>query len=379
MPCNNTKQCVLSNSRNISKMIFAETKLGSEILSSIKWRDEIELQDFVVKNSKEIFSKFLEDVKICIIGREINNENGRVDILLLDQNGLVYIVEVKLDSWSSGKRHIFAQLFGYMSAISNQCKFQGFDRFIKNCEESIKDNFEFNGTFDQYLEQEFEISQDQVKKIKTDLEINIKENTIYGVIVMDTLEDSLKRDIDHWLTTEIRVSGIELQRYSKNDTIFTTLNHYGAEKLYLNKKHSSKWDNEHIKGWEYFENEIRENQELNENAKNILQLVDTLKQIPESEGYMKKSSKTLVTYFKRFGNWGETPLKIYPNGELRLHWKSVFKDDVKISEEFKRDFFKIDPIFEQEFEYNKTVYGIKPDKWIPKIDEFIKLFRKYFS
>ncbi len=180
-------------------VIFVSNNSKTHTLDSEEWKDETEIQDFVVKNAKTIFSEFLdEDGKICAIGKELRNGNGEADIIFLDQNGSLYIVETKLDS-NTDKRQVFAQVMGYMSGIRNQCVYQTFDDFINDCEQSIQNQFGFSGTFTEYIKQKFETDEESVNEIKSNLKNNIKENSVYCIIVMDLIENSLKLDIDHYL------------------------------------------------------------------------------------------------------------------------------------------------------------------------------------
>lgn len=346
---------------------------------SVEWREEPELQDFVVENAQIIFSKFLDkDTKICVIGKELENENGRADILLLDQTGSLYIVETKLDS-NTEKRHIFAQLTGYLSAVRTQYVYPNFGDFIKDCEESIKSKFKFSGSFDEYIQKKFDIEKENVDEIKNNLKNNIEENSVYGVIVMDTIENSLKLDIDYFLMNNFNLCGIELQKHSEYDATFVVPQYYGFEKLGLTEKRDSKWYREHEKGWHLFNAEIQKNSELDENSKkNILKITNVLENIPNSEGWIRKSNKTLETYFQKFSDSNDLVLTIKVNGILNFHLEKTFKDNPTMHDDFKNQLSKIDPIIEREIK-GRVFYNISPELWMPKIDEFIALFEKFYS
>jgi len=361
-------------------VIFVSKNSNNYTLDEVEWREETEIQDFIVENSKTIFSEFLdEDVKICAIGRELPNGNGKADIIFLDQTGSLYIVEAKLDS-NTDKRHVFAQVMGYVSAVRNQCVYQTFDDFINDCEQSIKKQFGFSGTFDEYIQQKFDIDEKAVNEIRNNLKNNIKENSVFCIIIMDTIENSLKLDIDNYLMNGLQVCGVELQKHLESDTSFVIPHYYGIEKLFLNEKHTSKWYRVHVKGWNFFNDKILTSQKLDENTrKNILKLTASLENISGSEGWVKKSNNKLETYFKKFGDYDYHVLNIYDNGTLNFHIKSPFKDDLKLGQDFRSQLCNIDPIIEEEMKSRTEFYSVKPELWIPKIDEFIALFEKFYS
>ncbi len=173
--------------------------------------------------------------------------------------------------------------------------------------------------------------------------------------------------------------GVELQKYLESDTSFVTLHYYGIEKLFLNEKHTSKWYQGHVKGWNFFNDKILTSEKLDENTrKNILKLTASLENIPGSEGWVKKSNNKLETFFKKFGDCDYYVLNIYYDGTLNFHLTSAFKDDPNLGQDFKNQFSKIDPIIEQEIK-GRTFYRVKPELWIPKIDEFIALFEEFYS
>ena len=360
-------------------VIFVKNNSKNHTQNSIEWREETEIQDFVVENAETIFSEFLDvNGKICAIGKELHNGNGYADFIFLDQNGSLYIVETKLDS-NTDKRRVFAQVTGYMGGIRNQCVYQTFEGFISDCEQSIQKQFGFSGTFDEYVQEKFKIDKKSVNEMKSNLKNNIKENSVFCIIIMDKIENSLKLDIDHYLMNNIQMCGVELQKYSESDTSFVTLHYYGIEKLFLNEKHTSKWYQEHVKGWNFFNDKILASEKLDENTKTkILKLTAALENISNSEGWVKKSNNKLETFFKKFGDYDYYVLNIYDDGTLNFHLTSTFKDDPNLGQDFKNQFSKIDPIIEQEIK-GRTFYSVKPELWVPKVDEFISLFEEFYA
>ena len=346
---------------------------------SVEWKHESELQGFVVENTQIIFSKLLDkDIKICVIGKELVNENGRADIILLDQNGSLYIVEAKLDS-NTGKRQMFAQLLGYLSAISTQNDYPNFGNFIKDCEESIKSTFGFMGNFDEYVQKEFNVTKKDVEQIKNNLKKNIEKDSVYGLFVMDLIENSLKNDIDYFLRRGFNFCGIELQKYSALDISFIVPQYHGLEKLNLTEKRDPKWYREHEEGWHLFNAEIQNNSELDVNTKkSILKITNVLENISNSSGWIRKANKTLEPYFQKFSDSDDLVLKISINGNLTFHLQKTFKDQAELNQEFKMELSILTQSLKGKLEPGKN-YNVPPELWMPKIDEFIALFEKFYS
>jgi len=359
-------------------VIFVSKNSKTRIQDYVEWKKEPELHDYVIENSEIIFSEFLDKgIKICAIGEELNNENGRADIIFLDQNGSLYIVETKLDS-NTDRRHVLSQVTQYMSAVWSQCVHHKFEYFINDCEESIKNKFKFSGNFDEYIRQKFDIDEKTVNEIKRKLENNIRGNSIFGVIIMDYIENPLKLDIDYFLTNQFNICGIELQKYSESDTFFVVPQYYGLEKLGYVETRNTDWYKKHVEGWYVFNIAIQKNQELDENTKkSILKLTASLENIPGSAGWVRKSDDTLETYFPKIEDSDRTAFTIRVNGRLNFNLRPLMKDP-KLIQDFKDQFSKIDSDIEQKIK-DREMFPITVETWAPKIDEFIEFLRKFYS
>jgi len=90
-----------------------------------------------------------------------------------------------------------------------------------------------------------------------------------------------------------------------------------------------------------------------------------------------KSNKKLESYFDKFNDGEDLVLTINVCGEMNFHLKNMFKNDTKLSQDFLNQLYKIIPISE-ELE-NRWYFHVKPEDWIPKVDEFTVLFEKFYS
>jgi hypothetical protein len=79
--------------------------------------DENELQQYIFKYPELLQNEL--DTKFHALAREVTLKNaGKLDILLIDNNGCPIAVEVKLQRNSQARREVVAQIFDYISDIS---------------------------------------------------------------------------------------------------------------------------------------------------------------------------------------------------------------------------------------------------------------------
>jgi len=368
-------------------VIFVSTNSGIHSSDMIEWKDELEMQDFILQKPEAVFSEFFEEsVRICPIGKELSNENGRADFIFLSEYADLFIIETKLDS-NNDKRDIFSQVKGYASAIRNQCTFQTFDDFLKDCEKSIESNqldevahnLGNSVVFKEYLNRQFKSSVEETNKILAALKKNIKENSnVFCVIVMDHISNSFKRDIDYYIADKSHIFGVELQKYIQNNSQIIVPLYYGLEKLLLEETYSSEWQEQHEKGWNTFNENIKSNSELDDKTKNtILKFTAALGNMHGTEGWLKISNNTLKIYFENAGFSNKSTLYIAENGELIIYL-NAFRDNPEISSNFKNQLSKIDNSIKKNINRELTLH-VKPEIWIPKVDEFIAVFEKVCS
>ena len=69
---------------------------------------------------------------------------------------------------------------------------------------------------------------------------------------MDIIDDSLKRNINFFLSNDFKICGIELTKHSELDTDFVVPHYTGFEYFGVTEKRDPKWYREHEEGWHLF-------------------------------------------------------------------------------------------------------------------------------
>jgi len=86
-------------------------------VASSGYSNEAELQEILADNPSLL--KYESDPNIELIQTELNLPNtGKADILFIDSDGLPIVVEVKLAKNAESRREIVAQIFDYISSIT---------------------------------------------------------------------------------------------------------------------------------------------------------------------------------------------------------------------------------------------------------------------
>ena len=105
------------------------TDSGSTIEQE-EYKDEDELQDLIFKHP-ELISE--ENSELTSIMREVGTRAGRIDVLDIAENGIITIVEVKLARNPQSRREVLAQIFDYISELSNYSYYEFRNKCYEEC------------------------------------------------------------------------------------------------------------------------------------------------------------------------------------------------------------------------------------------------------
>jgi len=74
---------------------------------------EDELQNYIYENPDVVpLYEIKEDIRVCILARELSTQSGPIDAVGVDQDGEIYLIETKLYK-NQDKRHVVAQVLDY--------------------------------------------------------------------------------------------------------------------------------------------------------------------------------------------------------------------------------------------------------------------------
>ena len=92
--------------------------LNGTIIDSGFFNAEDELQNAIAKNPQILFEE--DEPKAYLVKREVTLPSaGRLDILLVDENGVPVAVEVKLGKNIQSRREVVAQVFDYAADLNS--------------------------------------------------------------------------------------------------------------------------------------------------------------------------------------------------------------------------------------------------------------------
>ena len=177
-------------------MIITET--GSTIEQK-EYKDEDELQELIYKHP-ELISE--ENTELTSIMREVSTRAGRIDVLDIAENGIITIVEVKLARNPQSRREVLAQIFDYISELSNYSYYELNDATNGTLEKVIS-------SFDNYAE------------LPRLIEDNLKNGIVRLIIAVDESNDGLKRLAEFVARhTDFRIDLVEIKKYLNGDNYF---------------------------------------------------------------------------------------------------------------------------------------------------------------
>lgn len=174
------------------------TDSGSTIEQE-EYKDEDELQDLIFKHP-ELISE--ENSELTSIMREVGTRAGRIDVLDIAENGIITIVEVKLARNPQSRREVLAQIFDYISELSNYSYYELNDVTNGALEKVIS-------SFDNYAE------------LPRLIEDNLKNGVVRLIIAVDESNDGLKRLAEFVARhTDFRIDLVEIKKYLNGNNYF---------------------------------------------------------------------------------------------------------------------------------------------------------------
>ena len=175
-------------------------------VTSSAYNNEAELQEILADNPSLLTNE--TDPPIALIQTELNlPDSGKADILYIDSDGLPIVVEVKLAKNAESRREIVAQIFDYISSIT-QFTVDELDDLTENqLQTAIKSLAEENKTTE------------QIWKLCSK---NLRAGDVRVVLAIDKTPEELVRIVrfvNDKSVLDVRL--VEFQKYSdkKNKTI----------------------------------------------------------------------------------------------------------------------------------------------------------------
>ena len=184
------------------------------------------LQKYIYDNPETIpLYEINENLRICILAREVPTNSGAIDGLGIDQDGNIYIIETKLYK-NPDKRLVVAQVLDYGASLWNNTNdFEGFMTFFEKAS-----NKRFQLSLNQRLMNFFQLSEEEVFDLRENIKINLGDGNYKFVILMDRLSAQL-RDLIVFINqnSQFDIYAVELEYYKYQEYEIIIPKLYGAE------------------------------------------------------------------------------------------------------------------------------------------------------
>jgi hypothetical protein len=170
------------------------------------------LQQYIYDNPESIpIYDIKEDIKICILGREVTTNSGPIDAFGIDQNGSIYIIETKLYK-NPDKRLVVAQVLDYGASLwkNSSVSFESLISLFDT--DAIK---KFNLPLVQRIKEFFQLgNSEEVQQLLDDMKNNLNHGNFKFIVLMDKLHSRLK-DLILFINenSEFDIYAVELEYY----------------------------------------------------------------------------------------------------------------------------------------------------------------------
>ncbi|MGB2963672.1 MAG: hypothetical protein WBB69_06765 [Anaerolineales bacterium] len=333
-----------------------------------RFSQEVDLQKYIYDNPDAIpLQEIKEDAQILILERESPTPAGPIDILVVDNEGELYLIETKLYK-NPDKRQVLAQVLDYGAALWGGINdpdewLQSLDRRRINAKQpGLVDTFE----------NEFGHSQPVLDGIKSCLQ----NGSFQFLILMDEVHSPLKNLILYMNeNSRFSVYAVEMEYYEHDGYQILIPHLFGAESQ---RKASSvsesgrrKWDEA-----SFFEDaEQKLNKKEVDAIRRLYQaLIDLADIIVWGTGKSKGSFNPKINTIST-----RSLLNIFSDGSLTMSYYWLDDDEyaVRCGEVLKEKLSSIPPL-KNEIESSGHKYpSVSHQLWIPYTDDLINVFSEF--
>ena len=347
-------------------VIISQNGKNATKIERTSFGSEDELQGYIYENPDVVpLYEIKEDVRVCILARELPTQSGPIDAVGVDRDGDIYLIETKLYK-NQDKRHVVAQVLDYGASLWRH--FNDSNRFIAMLEKSVQEKFGVS-LYDK-LNEFFGMETEESTRLTDAIRNNLDNGQFKFVILMDQLHDQLK-DLILFLNqnSKFDVYAVELEYY-KHDTYEIMIPKlFGAEvKKSLASPSSSArghWDEE-----SFFRDAAAK---LNPKE---LEALHVLYDFTEEAADIVEWGKGVVSgsFIARFRAISlKSVYQVYSDGRIYLGFNYLSGSDVaeKARDTLYKEFSKITGITLPE-DYANTNPSVKIEQWGGHVEEVKK-------
>lgn len=207
-------------------VIISQNGKNATKIDRTSFDSEDELQGYIYENPDVVpLYEIKEDIRVCILARELSTQSGPIDAVGVDQDGEIYLIETKLYK-NQDKRHVVAQVLDYGASLWRH--FNDSSRFIAMLEDGVQEKFGVS-LYDK-LSDFFSIEAEGAADLADKIRHNLDHGTFKFVVLMDQLHDQLK-DLILFLNqnSKFDVYAVELEYYKHQSYEIMIPRLFGAE------------------------------------------------------------------------------------------------------------------------------------------------------
>lgn len=324
------------------------------------------LQKYIYDNPESIpLYEIKDDIRVCILGREIPTNSGPIDALGVDADGEIYVIETKLYK-NPDKRLVVAQVLDYGASLWADTIV--FDEFINLFEkEAVK---KFDMSIKERLKDFFKLTVEEVSILLENLKRNLGNGNFKFVVLMDRLEARLK-DLIVFInqSSEFDIFAVELEYYKFKDYEILIPDLFGAE-VKKNIKKSvkrKKWDESKF---------FQELDQLDKKyVKSIRKLYDFSKK--EADQISWGTGVSRGSFNPKFKNVSVRSLySVFTDGTLQINfgWLNDNEETLRKRKRYGKSLKKIDDLsIPKDFDESESYINIPIEDWYRHTDQFIEI------
>lgn len=167
--------------------------------------DEITLQQLIRDNPEILPLDDLGDEvpPLLVVGRETALANGYVDVIGVDQNGLVTIIECKLDRNPEVKRKVIGQVLGYAAFLWGM-SYEQFESDVarkyfdsERCHRCDLQEVALDDAVEKFRNEQSLGGEWEKEYFRGQLEANLQNGRFRLIIVVDKVNDELRRTVEY--------------------------------------------------------------------------------------------------------------------------------------------------------------------------------------
>jgi len=351
-------------------IISKNSKNAKKIEKSVIDQEDY-LQKYIYDNPETIpLYEIKEDIRICILAREVLTNSGPIDAFGIDKDGEIYIIETKLYK-NPDKRLVVAQVLDYGASLwKNNTDFDNFINFFEK--ESTK---KFNVNLIQRLKDFFQLTEEEISILFENLKRNLGDGNFKFVVLMDRLHSQLK-DLIIFINqnSQFDIYAVELDYYKYQDYEILIPKLFGAE---VKKDISVQGSVGGRKKWNEtdFFNEIS-NKLDKKYLESIKKLFDFSKQ--EADQISWGTGISRGSFNPKFNKISVRSLySVFTDGTLQINfgWLNDNDETKRTRTTFGESLIKIRD-FSIPKDFTEIYVNIPIEKWYKHIDEFIKIIKE---